>query len=107
MIKTTADVLEKAGVTDVANEAMDVVGDLKEGKVLEAAKDINKVKRTIKKKTIRHAAMIGCSVVGFVLIILVVIMGPVIGGMVQITDVFEGEMGSNSIGSNMVTGTFE
>ncbi len=105
VIKTTADVLEKAGVTDVANEAMDVVGDLKEGKVLEAAKDINKVKRTIKKKTIRHAAMIGCSVVGFVLIILVVIMGPVIGGMVQITDVFEGEMGSNSIGSNMVTGS--
>ncbi len=102
-IKMTADVLEKAGVTDVANGAMDVVGDLKEGKVTDAIKDIKKVKKTIREKRFRNTLIIVASGFALLLIIITILVGPVIGGMLDLTNTFKGDMNGNSSGSSSVS----
>lgn len=91
-LKVTSDVLAESGVSDLVNDAADIVGDVANADVISAAKDVVKTGKNLKKneekikKKIIAATISILSGVLALLFIVVVVLGPTIGGFMYLTD---------------------
>lgn len=91
-LKATADVLAETGVSDLVNDASDIVADAANGDVLGALKDADKAVKNlskneekIKKKVISIIISVSSCIMAFLFIFLI-LFGPTLGGVMWITD---------------------
>ena len=91
-VKEVADELDEAGVIDAANDAMDLVGDIKDGDIDEAvdkakdlAKDTSKMQKHAMKKMISTIVISAAG--GLLFIVLIIgIVSPIAGGIMDLTE---------------------
>lgn len=105
-VEQVADELNEAGVTDAVNDALDTVGSVKnmdlEG-VAEGAKKTAEDVKKFKKYTVKKIAMAlvpALALLLFLMAVFFIILGPVIGGFLDLTD---GDSESKSSGGGYVS----
>lgn len=91
-VKQVADELDEAGVIDAATDAMDLVGDIKNGDIggaIEKAQDLSEDKNKIKKHAIKKMLpiIIASAASGLLFIVLIIgIVSPIAGGIMDLTE---------------------
>lgn len=91
-VKQMADELDEAGVIDAATDAMDLVGDIKNGDIggaIEKAKDLKEDKAKMQKHAIKKMMPIIIASAAGGLLFIVLIMGivsPIAGGIMDLTE---------------------
>lgn len=91
-VKQIADQLDEAGVIDAATDAMDMVGDLKNGDIggaIEKGKDLVKDKSKMQKHAMKKMLpiIIASAASGLLFIVLIIgIISPVAGGIMDLTE---------------------
>lgn len=93
------DALDEAGVIDTANDAMDLAGNVMNGDIggtiekgIDTVKDVYKVNMTLAK----ILAWIICPILFILFATVIIILGPVLGGFLTITDGLVGEKSAYS-----------
>ncbi len=91
-VEKIADELDEAGVTDTVGDALNLAGDLKNGDIESVAENAEKIKDDVKKvkkyttKKIMKVVLLAVIPLFFLILIIVSVIGPVIGGFVDLTN---------------------